>query len=151
MRPGIFILSAVITLSAASAALAHDPPAAKIGEPGDAAAVTRTIEVRMQAKMQFSPASIRVRGGETVRLVLTNTDDRTHEFMLGEIKELRAHAAVMQKHPEMIHDEPNAITVAAGQTGELIWKFPKSGRVDFACLLPGHFEAGMKGAVQVSR
>mgnify|MGYP006179903873 CR=1 FL=1 len=38
-----------------------------------------------------------------------------------------------------------------GQQGEVIWQFTKSGKVDFACLHVGHYEAGMKGQVSVGK
>ncbi|QDO98667.1 hypothetical protein FNB15_15885 [Ferrovibrio terrae] len=134
------------------AALAHGPEAhSPVGEPGKASAVTRTIDVKMSDTMRFHPENISVRRGETVRFVVKNDGLEPHEFMLGEIKALQEHAEVMRKHPTMVHDEPNAITVNPSQTGELVWTFTTSGRVDFACLIPGHFEKGMKGDIRVSQ
>jgi uncharacterized cupredoxin-like copper-binding protein len=42
------------------------------------------------------------------------------------------------------------VTVAPGKTGEVIWQFTKAGKIDFACLQPGHYDAGMKGIVDVA-
>jgi len=143
---------ASVIIALAPAALAHGPEThSPVGEPGKAAAVTRTIEVRMSDSMRFHPEKISVKRGETVRFVVKNDGLEPHEFMLGEIKALQEHAEVMRKHPTMVHDEPNAITVNPSQTGELIWKFTTSGRVDFACLIPGHFEKGMQGDIRVSQ
>jgi uncharacterized cupredoxin-like copper-binding protein len=143
---------AAVIVALAPAALAHGPEAhSPVGEPGKASAVTRTIGVKMSDTMRFHPENISVRRGETVRFVVKNDGLEPHEFMLGEIKALQEHAEVMRKHPTMVHDEPNAITVNPSQTGELIWKFTTSGRVDFACLIPGHFEKGMKGDIRVSQ
>ena len=125
----------------------HSP----VGEPGKASAVSRTIAVSMSDAMRFTPASIAVQRGETIRFVVKNDGLEPHEFMLGEIKALQAHAAVMRQHPTMVHDEPNAITVPPAHSGELVWHFTTAGRVDFACLIPGHFEKGMKGDIQVRR
>lgn len=121
-----------------------------VGEPGKAAAVTRDITVIMGEKMRFIPASIVVGRGDTIRFVVKNADFEPHEFMLGEMAALKEHAAHMQQNPTMQHDEPNAITLLPGQTGELLWHFTHGGVVDFACLIPGHFEAGMKGQIRVS-
>lgn len=133
-------------------ALAHGPEGhSPVGEPGDAKSVSRTIQVVMSDTMRFNPEKISVRRGDTIKFMVKNDGIEPHEFMLGEIKALQEHAEVMRKHPTMVHDEPNAITVNPSQTGELIWKFTKTGRVDFACLIPGHFEKGMKGDIQVSR
>jgi uncharacterized cupredoxin-like copper-binding protein len=135
-----------------AAAMAHGPEGhSPVGEPGDARSVTRTIAVKMSDTMRFNPEKMSVKRGETIKFVVKNDGLEPHEFMLGEIKALQEHAEVMRKHPTMVHDEPNAITVNPSQTGELIWKFTKSGRVDFACLIPGHFEKGMQGDIQVSQ
>jgi len=153
--PSIYLKAAFALVTVASiplVAVAHNPEAhSAVGEPGRAAAVTRTIQVKMSDSMRFHPEKISVKRGETIKFVVHNDGIEPHEFMLGEIKELQEHAEVMRKHPTMVHDDPNAITVNPGQTGELIWKFTKSGRIDFACLIPGHFEKGMKGDIQVSR
>ena len=74
-----------------------------------------------------------------------------HEFVLGTPAELKKHAALMAKFPQMEHDDPNAVSVEPGKTAEFAWTFAKSGSFDFACLVPGHFEAGMKGKINVRR
>jgi uncharacterized cupredoxin-like copper-binding protein/Cu/Ag efflux protein CusF len=122
-----------------------------IGQPGVAAQATRSVNVDMTDSMRFTPANIHVRQNETVRFVITNSGRLKHELVLGTEKELKEHYEVMKKNPEMEHDDPNMVTVAPGQTGELIWQFTKAGKVDFACLQPGHYDAGMKGAVNVAK
>jgi uncharacterized cupredoxin-like copper-binding protein len=119
------------------------------GIAGDAKAVSRTIEVRMSDKMRFTPDLIDVREGETIRLVHRNGGDMLHEFVLGTKEELEAHAALMLKFPDMEHDEPYMAHVAAGQKGEIVWTFNRAGEFDFACLIPGHYQAGMIGKVRV--
>ena len=57
----------------------------------------------------------------------------------------------MQKFPDMEHEEPNMLSVAPGAQGELLWHFTSAMTVDFACLRPGHYEAGMKGKIQVAK
>ncbi len=134
--------------AAGSHAGGHDESA--IGEPGKAAKVTRTVQIDMSDAMRFSPASIDAKQGETIRFVVKNSGKVKHELVLGTEKELKEHYEVMKKHPEMEHDDPNMVTVAPGKTGEVIWRFTKSGKVDFACLQPGHYDAGMKGLVNVA-
>jgi len=51
----------------------------------------------------------------------------------------------------MEHDEPSKVTLAPGKEGEIVWQFTKAGTVNFACLMPGHYEAGMKGQVKVGK
>lgn len=123
--------------------------ASALGKPGDPAKVNRTVEITMSDTMRFSPSSVAAKKGETIRFVLNNTGKLKHEMVLGSIKELKEHAAMMLKMPEMEHADANMASVESGKTGELIWQFTKSGKFDFACLQPGHFEAGMKGKVVV--
>lgn len=120
------------------------------GIAGDANAVTRTIEIRMSDRMRFTPDVIDVREGETVRLVHRNGGKVLHEFVLGTKQELDAHAALMQKFPQMEHDEPYMAHVRAGRKGEMVWTFNRAGEFDFACLIPGHYQAGMVGKVRVA-
>ncbi len=125
--------------------------ASDIGQPGQAGKVSRSIAVDMADTMRFTPNQVAVEQGETIRFVVKNSGQLKHEFVLGTVKALKAHDALMKKFPEMEHADANMLSVAPGQTGELIWQFTKSGALDFACLQPGHYEAGMKGAIQVAR
>jgi uncharacterized cupredoxin-like copper-binding protein len=119
------------------------------GIAGDPGAAKRTIEIRMLDKMRFEPATIRVKQGETVKLAMTNTGAVLHELVLGTPQELEAHAAMMRKFPNMEHDEPYMAHVAPGMTGGIVWNFNRAGEFDFACLVAGHYEAGMVGKITV--
>ena len=141
-------LFAVAATAGGTHAGGHDDSA--IGQPGQAAKVSRTVQVDMADTMRFSPANLTVQQGETIRFALKNTGQVKHEFVLGLEKELKEHSELMKKFPEMEHAEPNMVTLAPGQTGEVIWQFSKAGAVDFACLLPGHYDAGMKGLIKVA-
>ncbi|HEY1128850.1 MAG TPA: cupredoxin family protein [Roseateles sp.] len=121
-----------------------------IGKPGVAAKATRTVRIDMTDAMRFTPASIAVKQGETVRFIVKNSGQLKHEMVLGTVQELKEHYEVMKKHPEMEHADDNMVTVAPGQTGEIVWQFTQAGKIDFACLQPGHYDAGMKGAIQVA-
>ena len=123
--------------------------ASALGQPGDPTKVTRTVEITMNDTMRYNPASVSVQRNETVRFVLKNEGKLKHEMVLGTIRELKEHAALMVKFPQMEHADPNQASVDAGKTGELVWQFTKAGTFDFACLQAGHFEAGMKGQVVV--
>lgn len=155
-------LSAIAALTLSTAALAggthvggHDHGQAAedtaIGKPGQAASVKRTVTVEMSDTMRFTPDNIAVKQGETVRFVVKNMGKAKHEFSLGTQKELLEHYEVMKKFPDMVHDEPNKVSLAPSEQGEVIWQFTKAGNVDFACLHPGHYEAGMKGQVKVGK
>ncbi len=128
----------------------HDHGTEAIGQPGQVAKVGRTVQIDMADTMRYKPSKLSFQRGETVRFVVKNSGQLKHEFVLGKTKDLKEHYELMKKFPEMEHEEPNMLSLAPGKTGELIWQFTKSGTVDFACLYPGHYEAGMKGAIKVS-
>lgn len=121
-----------------------------IGVAGKAGQVTRTVNVDMGDDMRFKPSSIAVKQGETIRFIVRNAGQLKHEFVLGTTKSLKEHYELMKKFPEMEHADPNMVTVAPSKTGEVVWQFTRSGRVDFACLQAGHYDAGMKGAINVA-
>lgn len=131
---------------AQSAAPAEQKDWGIAGEPKNA---KRTIQIRMTDDMRFSPKEIQVKLGETVRLVAVNAGKVLHEIVIGTPQELKAHAEMMKKHPSMEHDEPYMAHVNAGQKGTIVWTFNRAGTFEFACLIPGHFEAGMIGRITV--
>jgi uncharacterized cupredoxin-like copper-binding protein len=122
-----------------------------IGKPGKSEQAKRRVEIVMDDEMHFTPAKIDVKRGETIRFVVKNVGQMKHEFMLGTANELKEHAAVMQKHPEMEHDEPSTVSVEPGKAGEVVWQFTRAGRFMFGCLMPGHYEAEMVGHLQVQQ
>ena len=144
----LLVLASGGAMAAGEHAGGHHNPA--IGEPGQAAKVTRTIQVEASDTMRFTPANLTVMRGETVRFVIRNTGQLPHEFSLGTEKDLLDHYEVMKKFPGMEHAEPNQISLKPGEQGEVIWRFTRAGVVHFACLHVGHYDAGMKGQVRVS-
>jgi uncharacterized cupredoxin-like copper-binding protein len=143
-------LPALVLTALASTAQAGGNHAAGVGQPGVAANATRTVQVDMSDAMRFTPSSIDVQQGETIRLRVTNSGRLPHELVIGSAQDLKAHEALMKQHPDMVHADENMVSVAPGQTGELVWQFTQAGRIAFACLQPGHFDAGMKGAFRVA-
>ncbi len=119
------------------------------GREGDPQKAVRTIHVDMSDKMRFSPDTITVKQGETVKFVVKNSGKIMHEFVLGTMNELKEHSALMQKFPGMEHADPYMAHVAPGKTETIVWQFTKAGNFHFGCLLPGHFEAGMVGKLAV--
>ncbi|MCA1924854.1 MAG: cupredoxin family protein [Thiobacillus sp.] len=110
---------------------------------------TRTIRIDMTDAMRFSPDRITVREGETVRFVVRNRGRMLHEMVIGTPAELAKHAALMAKFPDMEHDAPYMAHVAPGKSGEIVWQFNRAGDFEFACLIAGHYEAGMRGTLRV--
>lgn len=131
----------------------HAPPAAATSAP-----VSRTITVTLDDTMRFDPPEIRVRAGETIRFRLINAGGVPHEMVLGSDAALAAHAQAMRgdghgaghgaDHPAGADDSVGRL-VAPGQRATLVRTFNEPGVVDFACLLPGHREAGMSGRIFV--
>jgi len=123
--------------------------ATPFGQEGNPARVTRTIRITMGDNMRFEPGTITVRRGETVRLRVANRGAVLHELVIGTPKELAEHAELMRKFPNMEHDAPHMAHVKPGRSGDIVWQFTQPGEFQFACLVPGHFEAGMIGKVVV--
>ena len=151
-----FTLAAALAMSTA---FAHGDPHSKkkaevksteFGQTGDPRKTTRTVNVDMSDAMRFTPAEVSLKRGDTVRFVVTNSGKQMHEMVLGTMKELQDHAALMKKHPGMEHDEPYMAHVKPGGKVEIFWRFTKAGEFHYGCLVPGHFEAGMIGKVNVT-
>lgn len=138
------------------------------GHASPAAQATRTIEVTL-GDMYFKPDSLQVKAGETVHIVLTNKGQLLHEFNLGDaamhaqhqqemLKMQQSgmlqptgmnHAAMDMGHGAMKHDDPNSVLVEPGKTAELTWTFSRVSDLQFACNIPGHYQAGMVGKVEI--
>ncbi len=129
--------------------MSHDSHDADAGRPGDPSRVTRTIEVMMNDTMRFAPEQLKFKAGETVRFVVRNDGKIRHEMVIGSAAELTEHAEMMRSNPAMQHADPNMVSLAPGQHRDLVWQFDKPGGFDFACLVPGHLEAGMTGKIEV--
>lgn len=119
------------------------------GREGDPRKVTRTIQVDMSDGFRFTPSDVVLKRGETVKFVVSNSGKLLHEMVLGTPQELKEHAEMMKKFPNMEHADAHMAHVKAGTKGEIVWQFNKVGEYQFACLIPGHFEAGMIGKVVV--
>ena len=155
-------LLAVLITGASTLAFAHSDAAhAKKAGPvkkeqkewgiaGEAKAVTRTITLNMSDNMRFTPDKIDVKQGDTIKFVIKNAGKVMHEMVIGTKKDLDEHAALMLKFPGMEHEEPYMAHVAPGKTGEIVWTFNKPGSFDFACLIAGHYQAGMVGKITVA-
>lgn len=161
MRASVLLLSAVVFLGSA---VAHghgdgnrgekpfDPARVEqtsFGRAGDPRKATRTMRISMSDAMRFSPASLTIKKGETVRFIVRNDGKLLHEMVLGTDEDLSKHAELMLKFPTMKHDEPHLVHVSPGKTEEMVWTFNRPGEFRFACLIPGHFQAGMVGKVVV--
>ncbi len=147
-RLGIVVIVAVSML----AACGDGGDEFDFGQPGDPGQADRTVEVRQGPGRRFHPASIAVKQGETVTFRIVNQDDVLHEFDLGDEEFQKSMMKQMEGMApgERMADEPNAISVKAGETRTLTWTFSEKGTFEYACHQAGHHDAGMKGTVTVS-
>jgi uncharacterized cupredoxin-like copper-binding protein len=120
------------------------------GTAGEPAQVTRTITIAMTGALRFSPGSLTVQEGETVRFIAQNADRMLHEMVIGTPDALAKHAAMMARFPNMEHNEAYMVHVDPGKSGEIVWHFNRAGSFEFACLLAGHYQAGMRGTITVT-
>lgn len=150
----------------------HGHGANSAGEPGKAAQVSRTVTVTMYDNY-YEPETISVKEGETVKFVITNRGELVHEFNIGSPDAHAAHGPEMQMmvdhgvleadrinwdmarqmQKEMghgMHEEPNSVLLEPGKSGEIIWKFPDHAEIEFACNVPGHYDAGMAGEIELT-
>ena len=119
------------------------------GRAGVEKKVTRTINIGMHDTMRFSPGDVRIKQGETVRFVAANGGKVMHEMVIGTMSQLKEHSELMRKFPGMEHDEPYMAHVKPGGKEGIVWEFTKAGEFYYACLIPGHFEAGMVAKITV--
>jgi uncharacterized cupredoxin-like copper-binding protein len=141
------------------------------GEPGKASEVSRTVEIKMLDNY-YEPAEIEVKAGETIRFAIKNLGEFVHEFNIGTASMHAAHQkemVMMVEHgviePDKInhekmkmdmgggrtmeHNDPNSVLLEPGKSGEVIWKFAEAKGIEFACNVPGHYDAGMMGPLKV--
>jgi uncharacterized cupredoxin-like copper-binding protein len=154
MKLNLLAISVAFLLgSTIAGAVAHEDEHFSAGEPGDPTKPARTVTVIMsddQGQMRYTPNQIVVKKGEQIRFVLQNKGALKHEFTLASVEDNDKHSELMKSNPEMEHDDdPNEIEVDAGKSAEVVWRFTESGSFEFACLIPGHREAGMHGTVVV--
>jgi uncharacterized cupredoxin-like copper-binding protein len=122
-----------------------------VGGPADAGEAARTIEVTTLDAMRFQPGTISVSAGETVTFVVTNRGRAIHEFTLGDAAMQKEHADAMAHTPsEEAHATPNSFTLQPGETKQLTWRFGDAGTIEFACHVPGHYDAGMRGHIAIA-
>ena len=154
------LLTTALTFAIATPAFAagthgggHGHDMMSIGSPAEGE-IDRTIAITIleteDGAMVFEPDQLEFKAGESVRIVVTNSGELDHEFVMDSSEKNLEHKAMMQKFPDMEHDDPQSKRLKAKQNGEIIWKFTKAGEFEFACLIPGHRELGMHGKIIVN-
>jgi uncharacterized cupredoxin-like copper-binding protein len=129
---------------------AHQHGDSAAGRPGNPEKISRTIKVTA-LDIKYDKPKIEVKAGETIKFIVTNAGKLRHEFIIGDAEEQKQHAEMMRQMPDMVHEDANTITLEPGETKNLVWQFSKAGKLEVACHIPGHYEAGMKSQVVVGR
>lgn len=126
----------------------------EVGMPAKKQAGMTKVKVSLieteDGEMLFEPRNLDFKAGETVQFTITNNGENEHEFVMDTIAKNAEHKELMAKFPEMEHDDPNAVRLQPGEKGTIVWTFANAGTFEFACLIPGHYEAGMHGALTVN-
>ena len=141
-------ISMVATLLLTATVVDAHAEAFWFGHPAGAAKATHTIKM-LATDIEFTPKTITVRKGETVKFEIVNNGKLDHEFVLGDSTEQIDHDKEMAANPGMKMDHVNGVGVAPGQSARLVWTFTKSGTLQYACHVPGHFVAGMVGQLKI--
>ena len=141
------------------------------GEPGRESDVSRTITIDMTDN-RYSTEEITVKAGETIRFLINNKGGLVHEFNIGTPDMHKGHQKEMMMMVDhgvleadkinyarmkmdmgggrtMEHNDPNSALLEPGKSKQIVWKFSNAGTFEFACNVPGHYDAGMVGEVEV--
>jgi uncharacterized cupredoxin-like copper-binding protein len=122
----------------------HGTPQAQVVTPS-----MKEVRIEVDDTMRFSPATWEARAGEPIRIILVNKGKVDHELVIGSKKEIMAHAKEMANPNVKGHHHTNEISAKPGQQAELVWTFKEPGQYAMACFETGHYEAGMKGVINV--
>ena len=109
----------------------------------------KEVRIEVDDTMRFSPATWEAKAGEPIRIILVNKGKADHELVIGNEKEIIAHAKEMANPSAIGHHHTNEISAKPGQQAQLLWTFKEPGQYVMACFEPGHYEAGMKGVINV--
>lgn len=124
-----------------------------VGHPGELANVQKTANIMMtetaEGDVVFEPNQLSLKAGTTVRFVIRNSGSLRHEFYLDSRQGVLEHKDEMEEDPSSMHMEPNLIHIDPGERNEIVWTFTTPGEFEFACLILGHYDAGMSGRIRV--
>lgn len=132
----------------------HDGEMMEIGMPAKKTGGMTKVKVSLietdDGEMLFEPRKLDFKAGETVIFTITNDGEAEHEFVMDTIMNNAKHKELMAEFPEMEHDDPNAVRLQPGEKSTIVWTFTNAGEFEIACLIPGHYEAGMHGPLNVN-
>ena len=122
----------------------HGAPSTQVLDPA-----MKEVRIEVGDDMRFSPAVWQAQAGEPIRIILVNKSKVDHELVIGSEKEIIDHAKEMANPGAKGHHHTNEVSAKPGQQAELVWIFKKPGQYAMACFEPGHYEAGMRGVINV--
>ncbi|MCG7489492.1 cupredoxin family protein [Vibrio sp. Of14-4] len=146
-KTSISLLLLALT-SSVQADTGHSQAGAKdmsqVGMPAKGAQPDKVIHVVLNDDMtiQFKK-EVNIDPNDVVQFVVMNVGKIDHEFTIGSAKEQLEHREMMKSMPHHMHDSGSAVTVKPGEAKQLLWHFHGDNKVEFACNIPGHAEAGM--------
>src|SRR3984893_15411287 len=104
------------------------------GTPGDPSEPARTVEVTMReadGSVSFAPDRIEGSQGEQIKFALKNAGTQDQEFMLATKEDNVTQGKLMERFPQIEHDDPNGTRFAPQTSSDIIWKFTKKGTFEF--------------------
>lgn len=123
----------------------------EFGQPAKSRDSDRVIQIDASDDFRFDPKAMDVMIGEVITFTVTNVGEVPHEFTLGPADVQAQHGEEMTEMGDIeMDDDPNSISISAGETNSLTWEFTEAGSLLFGCHVPGHYEAGMVGDLEVA-
>ena len=119
------------------------------GRVGMGSKVNRNVAITLSDEFRFDPETIAANLNETLRLSFQDTGQQKNEWIFGTAFEISEYMEMMRRFPDREQNEPQNIQLKPGEEHEFVWQFNKQGNFGYACLQPGHYEAGMRGILVV--
>jgi uncharacterized cupredoxin-like copper-binding protein len=116
-----------------------------VGMPAKGAKPDKVVHVLLSDDMKIRfKQEVKIEPNDVVQFVVLNTGKIDHEFTIGSEKEQLEHREMMENMPVgHMHDSGNSVTVKPGKAKQLLWHFHGDSKVELACNIAGHAEAGM--------
>lgn len=121
------------------------PGMSAVGMPAKGAKPDKVVHVILGDDMTIKfKKDVKIEPNDVVQFVVMNTGKINHEFTIGSAKEQLEHREMMKTMSgDHMHDSGNSVTVEPGKAKQLLWHFHGDNKIEFACNIPGHAEAGM--------
>ena len=135
-----------------------------IGKPGKIDNVTRIINIKLYDNY-FEPKNIQAKKGETILFNIENLGELVHEYSIATKKMHIKHQPEMlelfnkniltatkidKEKIKFVHSHKNSVLLEPQEEKKIIWKFDTTINLQAACNVPGHYEAGMVGDINLN-